>query len=211
MARYFLNLFSPETWNAFKAGNSDTTGFSMSRETRAKYLVPGDRFICYLTKESKFVGVLEIVSSSFIEAKDIGWGEGSYPVRFRVKPLVILESGTEVPVKDLLPRLLEYQALTHKNRWSSMFRGSLKRFSDTDGQTLEEMIRDVSGGKRISRPLAAQEPLTSPSAPKVSDEASEIQRRLKKLKEMNDAGKISREAFRRHEDRLINEYLSLPD
>ena len=46
--RYWLNLFSPRTWEDFRANGSNITGFSENNWTRAKRIQFGDLFLCYL-------------------------------------------------------------------------------------------------------------------------------------------------------------------
>ena len=60
---YFLDLFSPETARAFEDSKRDVSGFRISRRAyiENKKIGPGDRFICYVVRLQRFVGVLEII------------------------------------------------------------------------------------------------------------------------------------------------------
>jgi hypothetical protein len=64
---YYIDLFSPETAMAFEKSSRDISGFRISRKTYVENqkIGPGDRFICYVTRLQRFVGLLEIKSKSF--------------------------------------------------------------------------------------------------------------------------------------------------
>jgi hypothetical protein len=57
--QYFTNLFSPDTFETFSRSNREVTGFSKHQLTWAKKVQIGDRLVCYMTKLSRWVGVLE--------------------------------------------------------------------------------------------------------------------------------------------------------
>ena len=63
--RYFINLFSPDTYRAFSESDRKVTGFRPSQRSKAASLQPGDLFLCYVTKISRFAGMLEIDSPAF--------------------------------------------------------------------------------------------------------------------------------------------------
>lgn len=76
MARYFLDLFTPETWAKFRAGGEGITGFRERQHGIAQQIKPGDIFLCYLTRLGAAMGfkiwipasdrgkVLEIIPSN---------------------------------------------------------------------------------------------------------------------------------------------------
>lgn len=66
---YFIDLFSPETAQAFELSKQDISGFRISRKTyiENQKIGPGDKFICYVTRLQRFVGILEIDSKAFID------------------------------------------------------------------------------------------------------------------------------------------------
>ena len=68
---YYIDLFSPETYQAFSNSNRDISGFSGRRRGAAVHVKPGDKFICYMTKLSRWVGVLEVSSDCFIDDQPI--------------------------------------------------------------------------------------------------------------------------------------------
>ena len=53
---YFLNLFSPETWNAFRASGCKVSGFSRHQKTQAERSIePGGTFLCYLVGLGRWI------------------------------------------------------------------------------------------------------------------------------------------------------------
>ena len=47
---YFIDLFSPETYEAFGRSSQDVSGFRMRHKGMAERIKPGDNFVCYLTR-----------------------------------------------------------------------------------------------------------------------------------------------------------------
>ncbi len=62
---YFLNLFSPETYEAFGRSSRAVSGFRSRQEGAANKIHPGDKFICYMTKLSRWIGILEVMSNAY--------------------------------------------------------------------------------------------------------------------------------------------------
>jgi len=65
MPTYWLNLFTPETWNEIGGIDYSVTGFRENRRARAEQVEVGDLFLCYLTGKSRFVGVLEATGGAY--------------------------------------------------------------------------------------------------------------------------------------------------
>src|SRR3989344_4100141 len=100
---YFIDLFSPQTARAFERSKQNVSGFRISRKTyiENQKIGPGDRFICYVTKLMRFVGILEIKSKYFIDKSSIFTKENDpFILRFNVQPLVWLPLKKAVPVYD---------------------------------------------------------------------------------------------------------------
>ena len=58
---YFIDLFSPETYEAFKASAREVSGFRLRQKGLAERINKGDIFVCYLTRVSRWFGTLEVV------------------------------------------------------------------------------------------------------------------------------------------------------
>lgn len=99
--RYYLHLFSPETAKAFTDSSQEVSGFRISRRTYVENqkIGPGDKFICYVTRIQRFVGVLEVQSNYYIDKKPIFTSENDpFILRFKVKPLVWLPLEKSIPI-----------------------------------------------------------------------------------------------------------------
>ena len=84
LRRYFLGLFTARSWTEFKANGAQVMGFTEKNVAAAARLQPGDRLLCYLTKRSTFVAILEVTGPSYQDSKPI-WTDGLFPVRLPVK------------------------------------------------------------------------------------------------------------------------------
>ena len=59
---YFLDLFSPETYEAFSKSDRTVSGFRLRHQNAASRVKVGDKFVCYMTKLSRWIGILEVQS-----------------------------------------------------------------------------------------------------------------------------------------------------
>lgn len=139
--QYWLDLFTGKTWEEFLANGANITGFRAHRRGVAKKIKRGDYFICYLTGVSRFTGVLEVMSESYLDEKTQIWEDELFPVRFKVKLLQSLSARTAVPVATLKDKLSIFRSLKNAKYWSGFFRGSPNLFQeDKDGETVVEAL-----------------------------------------------------------------------
>jgi len=156
---YFIDLFSPETHEAFTRSR-DISGFRLRHKRVAERVSPGDMFVCYLTRLSRWFGLLEVLEGPFIDSKPIFLPEGDpFVVRFRVRPVVWLGIEKAIPIHDYtiwsgLPftRGLEKDSIA----WTGTVRASLVRLDDRDGKFLAERLTAQSDGGK-SYPLDEQD------------------------------------------------------
>lgn len=59
---YYLDLYSPDTYETFTASDRSITGFHLRQLHAAEKVHPGDKLICYMMKLSRWVGILEVLS-----------------------------------------------------------------------------------------------------------------------------------------------------
>jgi len=98
----YLDLFTPETWQAFTSKGGEITGFRASQRKSASKIEVGDRFLCYLVKLQRWVGVLEATSTSFEDSTPyFVEGEDPFVVRFRVYPEVLLSPEHGIPIQEV--------------------------------------------------------------------------------------------------------------
>ena len=141
---YFLNLFSPETYEAFRKSDMSVSGFRISQQNAASRINVDDKLVCYMTKLSRWIGVLEVMSNSYQDDAPIFYNENDpFIVRFKVKPLAWLDKEQAIPIHE--DRIWDFLSFTRGNdktssTWTGAIRRSLNQMSDKDGQFLENFI-----------------------------------------------------------------------
>jgi hypothetical protein len=157
---YFIDLFSPETYEAFARSSRDTSGFRLRHKNIAEKIKPGDIFVCYLTRLSRWFGLLEVINGPFIDDRPIFVPENDpFVVRFRVRPIVWLDIDRAVSIHDdAIWAGLSFTRGLGKDSlgWTGKVRGSLVRLDDEDGIFLtEKLTAQAAGGK--PHPLSEHE------------------------------------------------------
>jgi len=145
---YYIDLFSPETYEAFKRSPRDVSGFRIRHKGMAGRINPGDVLVCYMTRVSRWFGALEVVRGPFIDDSPIFVPENDpFVVRFQVRPIVWLDVDKAIPIHDenIWNGLSFTQGLEHSSTaWTGKVRGSLVRLEDCDGQFLTEKLKTQS-------------------------------------------------------------------
>jgi len=141
---YFIDLFSPETYAAFSRSVRDISGFRSRHKGMADRIKPGDMFVCYLTRLSRWFGLLEVIEGPFIDDKPIFVPESDpFVVRFRVRAAVWLAIDKAIPIHDeAIWNGLSFTRGLKKGSigWTGKVRGSLVRLDDSDGKFLTERL-----------------------------------------------------------------------
>lgn len=150
---YYLDLFSPETYEVFSHSDRSISGFRKRQQKTASRIKVGDKFICYMTKLSRWIGILEIVSPSYEDSSPLFLPDNDpFVIRFRVKPSVWLDKEHAIPIRDdNIWNTLSFTKNSDKNSsaWTGRIRSSLTQITTQDGQFLENMIhKQASDGKR---------------------------------------------------------------
>jgi hypothetical protein len=203
MARsYWIDLFTVETWKEFQDHGSDVSGFSEKRWATVQRMKPGDYLLCYLTRVSRWVGLLEVVGKPFFDEEPI-WSSSVYPSRVSVRAVLQLAPEHGVPVLNMREELTIFRGLDNPNRWQGPFRGSPNRWKAADGEAIVRALQDAEAnpvvrplgrlGKRGYKPAAPHESadglaVVPEDEPEVAEEAeisgsthTEIQYLLTKL------------------------------
>ncbi len=147
---YYLDLFSPETYEAFARSDRSISGFRMRQRNVARRVKPGDKFICYMTRLSRWMGLLEVLDGPLVDETPIFYPENDpFVVRFRVRPLVWLAVEKAIPIHE--NRVWNELSFTRgqskrSSSWTGKLRGSLVRLDDSDGAFLEGLIREQMDG-----------------------------------------------------------------
>jgi hypothetical protein len=141
---YYLDLFSPETYEAFTKSDRTTSGFRERHRQVAQRLKVGDRFLCYVTKIMRWVGVLEVCSPPFEDSSPIFYAEDDpFKVRFKVKPIVWLDLEYAIPIyEDSIWNELSFTCGQVKGTptWTGKIRSSLAQFEAHDAELLENLL-----------------------------------------------------------------------
>jgi predicted RNA-binding protein len=142
---YWLNLFSPETYEAFTRSDRSVSGFRERQKNQAKRVKPGDKLVCYMTNLSRWVGMLEVIDGPFQNDNPLFYEENDpFVVRFKVKPVVWLSKEQSVPIKE--PHVWDQLTFTRgqshsSSTWTGRIRASLNEFDESDGQFIEQLLK----------------------------------------------------------------------
>ncbi|GAB3789841.1 hypothetical protein GCM10028818_59140 [Spirosoma horti] len=141
---YYIDLFSPETFEAFTNSDRTVSGFRERQQGVASKLNPGDKLICYVTKLSRWVGILEVSSKHFLNDSPLFVQiNDPFVVRFEVKSTVYLPLDKGIPIdSDVCWNNLSFTKQLPKKSlaWTGMVRGSLRKIEDADGMYLENIL-----------------------------------------------------------------------
>ncbi len=150
---YFIDLFSPETYEVFRNSNQDISGFRLRQEHAAGKVKRGDKLVCYMTKLSRWIGVLEVQSEYFKDDSPLFYPKDDpFVIRFRVKPLAWLTKEKCIPIReDKIWKSLSFTRSYDKETrfWTGKFRSSLNQLEDEDGRFLERLILEQSQAGKI--------------------------------------------------------------
>jgi hypothetical protein len=157
---YFIDVFSPETYEAFSRSARDISGFRVRHKRMAGHVTPGDTFICYLTRLSRWIGLLEVINGPFFDDEPIFVAQSDpFVIRFRVRPTVWLDLDKAIPVHD--DSIWEGLSFTRglekgSTAWTGKVRGSLVRLGEKDGAFLADRLT-AQAAARTPYPLSQQD------------------------------------------------------
>ena len=141
---YYLNIFSPETYETFSKSNRSLSGFRKRQVHAAEKIHPGDKFICYMTKLSRWIGILEVIKDCIIDESPLYYQENDpFVVRFGVKTIIWLDKEQAIPIRE--DEVWNTLSLTqghpkHSSSWTGRFRASLIEMPEKDGEFLEDIL-----------------------------------------------------------------------
>jgi hypothetical protein len=138
---YWLDLFTPYTWDRFREHGATISGFRpRQRKVAFEKIRPGDMLICYLVKLSRWCGSLEVLSDAFEDSTPIFADENDpFPIRFKVRPQVMFDFEHAIPIENMWSEL----SFTNQLRAGSVgwaqaakLRQSLISISSDDGAAI---------------------------------------------------------------------------
>lgn len=143
---HFVTLFSPETHARFSASDRTQAGYRARQRKAAERVNVGDLLVCYVTGVSRWVGLLEVVSSVFEDTTPLfADTDDPFFVRLKVKPVVWLPPQQGIPIHD--PAVWSKLSFTREHApetvtWTGAVRTSLAPLSSSDGPFLEHLLRE---------------------------------------------------------------------
>lgn len=140
---YWTNLFTPETYEGFSNSDRTVSGFRETQRGMADRIRVGDKFICYMVRMSRWVGILEVVEGPYIDHTPIFVPEEDpFIVRFKVKPSVWLPLDNTIPIQvpEVYSRLTFTRNVEDGGYWLGPLRRSLQKLDKDDGEFLIQLL-----------------------------------------------------------------------
>lgn len=141
---YWLDLFSPTTWQEFLDAGGNVSGFRRNRWGAVQQIKPGDYLLCYLTQVSRFIGVLEVTSEPYLDDSNSIWKDAEFPCRVNVCIITTLSIETAIPIIEMKDRLSIFRYPDKSKGWSGHVRGSPTRWKRSDGEAIVEAVREAA-------------------------------------------------------------------
>lgn len=151
---YWLDLFTGTTWDEFRKAGANISGFRERMRPNARRVKPGDVFLCYLTGVMRWVGALEVVKPT-TDTSPI-WAFDAFPVRFAVKPLVMLDPEYGVPMERFEGKPDFYGGPEHRGGFKGFLRMSPNLFKrEGDGTVILNGLREAERNP-VATPIDAR-------------------------------------------------------
>lgn len=141
MERYFLALFTRDSWGEFLNFGGNIYGTRLHHKYPNNKVQKNDYLICYITKISCFAGVLKIKSDFYIDKTPI-WSKETFPMRFDVELIESTTVGNCVPVKEICKELSIFKNLKNSKKWSGFFMNSFTQFNQEDAKIIIDKIKN---------------------------------------------------------------------
>lgn len=148
---YWTDLFTPETYEAFGRSDRTVTGFRESQRPMAEKVRTGDKFICYMVRMSRWIGVLDVLEGPYVDDTPIFVPDDDpFVVRFKVKTSVWLPLEQTVPIheQNVYSRLTFTRDVKPGGYWLGPLRRSLQTLDDQDGSFLDSLLHQIQGEPR---------------------------------------------------------------
>ena len=151
--KYYIDIFSPETYEAFLQSDRCVSGFRLRQLNTVQQIKVGDIFLCYVTRISRWYGILKILSSYYEDSSPRFVSKNDpYILRFKVKPIVWLPFENAIPIHNpIIWNHLSFTKKTSQNdiRWTGKFRSSLNQLNDQDGKYVYNLLKKQASEPKI--------------------------------------------------------------
>jgi hypothetical protein len=148
---YWSDLFTPETFEAFGRSDRTISGFRESQRSMVEKVRHGDKFICYMVRMSRWIGVLEVLDGPFIDNRPIFVPDDDpFVVRFKVRCTVWLPLEKTIPIheSEVYSRLTFTRDVKPGGYWLGPLRRSLVKLNEQDGAFLAGLLEQLQGEDR---------------------------------------------------------------
>ena len=140
--KYWLNLYTWNTWQEFLAAGGEITGFRKRRRRTVDRVKIGDICLCYMTGISRFFAIQEVIEKPYISDTQV-WSEATFPCRVPVKNIMFLQPEFAVPVISLRQELSFFENMSSPHAWTGFFRGSPNEIKPKDAQVIIEALENA--------------------------------------------------------------------
>lgn len=137
--RYYLALFNLQSWIEFLEKGATTYGTTKNKLKRAEKIQSGDFFICYISKQSEFSGLVKVENKAYYDESEY-WSDSVFPVRFHVQPVAILSPEKAIPIANVRNKLMIFANLKKKSYWAGFFINAFNEFPKEDGIYLMNLM-----------------------------------------------------------------------
>lgn len=148
---YWSDLFTPETFEAFARLDRTISGFRETQRSMAERVRVGDKFICYMVRMSRWIGVLDVLEGPFTDNTPIFVPDDDpFVVRFKVRPVVWLPLGKTIPIheSEVYSRLSFTRDVQPGGYWLGPLRRSLVKLNQDDGAFLDSLLQQLQADGR---------------------------------------------------------------
>lgn len=149
---FWTDLFTPETYEAFSRSDRTVSGFRETQRGMADRVRPGDIFVCYMVKMSRWIGILEVVEGPFVDRTPLFLPEDDpFVVRFKVEPKAWHSLEHTIPIhdEDVFSRLTFTRDVEERGYWLGPLRRSLQTLVDEDGLFLNQLLLNQCEARRV--------------------------------------------------------------
>jgi hypothetical protein len=148
---YWSDLFTPETFEAFGRSDRTISGFRETQRSMAEKVRAGDKFICYMVRMSRWIGVLDVLDGPFTDKTPIFVPDDDpFVVRFKVSCASWLSLERTIPIHEpeVFSNLTFTRGVKPGGYWLGPLRRSLVKLNEHDGAFLESLLQRLQAQPR---------------------------------------------------------------
>jgi predicted RNA-binding protein len=127
---YWIIVGSPENFERTRELGFSQQGIKSRHRKKAEKMMPGDKFIYYVTGRKAFAGIATVTSlfreshERIWESGDPGKADEDYPFRVDIEPDVVLAADSFVDAEPIA-RKMEYASKWPAANWTLAFQGNV--------------------------------------------------------------------------------------